>query len=99
MIGQGFWMQMSAIRHVYKEERGGQFAGGKMARITEWEKNQKFTEVQRILSKHPFGLRESELTSELGWERRTVNNYLRALEDEGLIYKEGWEWYADYGDY
>ena len=70
-----------------------------MARITEWEKSQKFTEVQRVLNEHPFGLRESELTSELGWERRTVNNYLHALEDEGLVYKEGWEWYADYSEY
>jgi predicted transcriptional regulator len=69
-----------------------------MARITEWEKSQKITEVQRVLIEHPFGLRESELTSELGWERRTVNNYLRALEDEGLVYKEGWEWYADYDE-
>lgn len=66
-----------------------------MARISEWEKYQKTIEVQRILSAHPFGLRESELTDELGWERRTVNNYLRALESEGLIYKEGWEWYSD----
>ena len=70
-----------------------------MACITEWEKNQKTIEVQRILLEHPFGVRESELTSELGWERRTVNNYLRALEDEGLAYKEGWEWYVDYEDF
>lgn len=67
-----------------------------MARITEWEKSQKTSEVQQILIEHPFGLRESELTGELGWERRTVNNYLRALESEGLAYKEGWDWYADY---
>jgi DNA-binding IclR family transcriptional regulator len=66
-----------------------------MARITEWEKTLKSIEVQRALSEHPFGLRESELSNELGWERRTVNNYLRALQSEGLAYKEGWEWYVD----
>jgi predicted transcriptional regulator len=69
-----------------------------MARISEWEKNQKTTEVHQTLIEHPFGLRESELSNELGWERRTVNNYLHALEDEGLVYKEGWEWYAEYDD-
>ena len=67
-----------------------------MARISEWEKYQKTIAVQRILNEHPFGLRESELTDELGWDRRTVNNYLRALASEGLIYKDGWEWYPDY---
>jgi DNA-binding IclR family transcriptional regulator len=66
-----------------------------MARIPRWEKNQKTRRVRRILSQHPFGLRESELTDVLGWERRTVNNYLRALQRKGLIYKEGWEWFAD----
>jgi DNA-binding IclR family transcriptional regulator len=66
-----------------------------MARIPRWEKNQKTRQVRRILSQHPFGLRESELTDVLGWQRRTVNNYLRALQRKGLIYKEGWEWFAD----
>jgi DNA-binding IclR family transcriptional regulator len=40
-------------------------------------------------------LRESELASELGWQRRTVNNYLRALESQGLAYKEGRDWFTD----
>jgi DNA-binding IclR family transcriptional regulator len=52
--------------------------------------------VQRILVQYPFGLRESELSKVLGWERRTVNNYLRALQRKGLIYKDGWEWFVDY---
>jgi len=66
-----------------------------MARIPKWEKNQKTRRVQRVLLEHPFGLRESELTNVLGWERRTVNNYLRALQRKGLIYKDGWEWFVD----
>jgi predicted transcriptional regulator len=66
-----------------------------MARISKSEKRQKTKRVQRVLTQHPFGLRESELTDELGWERRTVNNYLRALRNKGLVYKEGWEWFVD----
>lgn len=67
-----------------------------MARISEWEKSRKTKQVQRILSQHPFGLRESELTNVLGWDRRTVNNYLRSLARSGLVYKDGWEWYTDF---
>jgi DNA-binding IclR family transcriptional regulator len=48
-----------------------------------------------VLHGHPYGLRESELASELGWQRRTVNNYLRALERRGLAYKEGRDWFID----
>ena len=66
-----------------------------MARIPQWEKTRKIMRVQRILVQHPFGLRESELAHVLGWERRTVNDYLRALERKGLVYKDGWEWFAD----
>jgi hypothetical protein len=66
-----------------------------MARIPEWEKNQKTRRVRRVLRQYPYGLRESELTHVLGWDRRTVNNYLRALARRGLIYKEGWEWFTD----
>jgi hypothetical protein len=66
-----------------------------MARISEWERDQKIRRVRQTLAQYPFGLRESELTSVLGWERRTVNNYLRVLKNMGLVYKEGWEWYAD----
>jgi DNA-binding IclR family transcriptional regulator len=48
-----------------------------------------------VLYTHPFGLRESEMASELGWQRRTVNNYLRALKRRGIVYKEGRDWFID----
>ena len=67
-----------------------------MARISRWEKSRKIRLIRRVLIQHPYVLRESELTYVLGWERRTVNNYLRALQRRGLVYKEGWEWFADY---
>jgi DNA-binding IclR family transcriptional regulator len=66
-----------------------------MARISQGEKSRKTRRVRRVLIQHPYGLRESELTRVLGWDRRTVNNYLRALQRKGLIYKEGWDWFAD----
>jgi hypothetical protein len=66
-----------------------------MARISQGEKSRKTRRVRRVLIQHPYGLRESELTRVLGWDRRTVNNYLRALRRKGLIYKEGWDWFAD----
>jgi DNA-binding IclR family transcriptional regulator len=67
-----------------------------MARISQGEKSRKTRRVRRVLIQHPYGLRESELTRVLGWDRRTVNNYLRALQRRGLIYKEGWDWFADW---
>jgi DNA-binding IclR family transcriptional regulator len=66
-----------------------------MARLSEGERRRKTRLVRTVLDEHPFGLRESEMASELGWQRRTVNNYLRALERKGLVYKEGRDWFAD----
>jgi len=67
----------------------------KMARLRDGEKSDKETQVSDELQKHTFGLRESELAQELGWERRTVNNYLHELEEQGKAYKEGRSWYWD----
>ena len=66
-----------------------------MARLPEGERRRKTRLVRMVLYKHPYGLRESEMARELGWQRRTVNNYLRSLADRGLIYKEGRDWFAD----
>lgn len=66
-----------------------------MARLCKGERRRKTRLVQRVLYGHPFGLRESEIASELGWQRRTVNNYLRALERRGKAYKEGRVWFID----
>ena len=66
-----------------------------MARLPEGERYRKAQRVRVLLYEHPFGLRESEMASELGWQRRTVNIYLRALKRRGLIYKEGRDWFSD----
>jgi predicted transcriptional regulator len=66
-----------------------------MARLQEGKKSSKENQVQRLLSCHIFGLRESEMAEELGWERRTVNNYLRELQKQGRAYKEGRDWHAE----
>lgn len=66
-----------------------------MARLSKGERSKKVRLVRTILYQHPYGLRESEMASELGWQRRTVNNYLRALKNRGLVYKEGRDWFTD----
>ena len=66
-----------------------------MARLSKGERSKKVRLVRTVLYQHPYGLRESEMASELGWQRRTVNNYLRALKRRGLIYKEGRDWFVD----
>lgn len=66
-----------------------------MARLRDGEKAGKEQAVEQTLWQHLFGLREAELAAELGWERRTLNNYLRELERQGRIYKEGRSWFVE----
>lgn len=66
-----------------------------MARLFTGEKEAKADRVYRTLKQHWFGLSEFEIACELGWERRTVNNYLRELAQQGKIYKEGQSWFAE----
>jgi CRISPR-associated endonuclease/helicase Cas3 len=47
-----------------------------------------------ILRRYPVGLSEAELQQMTGFERRTLNNYLRELEMEGKVYKDGITWVA-----
>jgi DNA-binding IclR family transcriptional regulator len=66
-----------------------------MARLPKGERRRKVRMVRTVLVRHPYGLRESEMARELGWQRRTVNNYLRTLQNRGLAYKEGRDWFVD----
>ena len=66
-----------------------------MARLPKGERRRRTRLVRTVLYRHPYGLREAEMASELGWQRRTVNNYLRALQQKGLAYKEGRDWFID----
>ncbi len=66
-----------------------------MARLVAGERKRKKRQLWRLLWGHPFGLRESEIAEELGWHRRTANNYLRELAADGKVFKEGRLWFAE----
>lgn len=50
--------------------------------------------VLLLIKKHNDGIRESEISEILNLQRRSVNNYLTTIEQEGRIYKEGVLWFA-----
>ncbi len=64
-----------------------------MARLFSGEKSDKSHQVLQLLRRCFSGLRESEISQELGWDRRTTNNYLRELRKQGRVYKEGRDWH------
>jgi predicted transcriptional regulator len=66
-----------------------------MARLCDGEREERQETIFQLLRRFIWGARESEIAVELGWERRTVNNYLRGLEDDGKAYKEGRSWFAE----
>ena len=66
-----------------------------MARLFGGEKEHNSNLVLQLLQRCFNGLRESEIAQELGWDRRTTNNYLRELRDQGRIYKEGQAWHSE----
>ena len=57
-----------------------------MARLFSGEKSDKSNQVLRLLRRCFNGLREIDIAQELGWDRRTTNNYLRELRKEGRIH-------------
>ena len=66
-----------------------------MARLFAGEKETKSGQVVQVLHSNDLGLREAELAEILGWERRTANNYLRELQTQERVYKEGRLWYVE----
>ncbi len=65
-----------------------------MARLQKGEREDKESALYRLLRRLRFGVRESEVAEELGWERRTANNYLHKLEKEEKAEREGRSWFA-----
>lgn len=65
-----------------------------MPKVDESTREGRKMRVFLCLRRHPRGLTEAELVNETGSERRTLNNYLRELEIEGKVYKEGVLWLA-----
>ena len=64
-----------------------------MARLPEGEKEQRKGRVSRLLNRCRSGLYEQEVAQELGWDRRTTNNYLRELDKQEKAYRNGRKWY------
>lgn len=65
-----------------------------MARLQKGEHDEKESKLYRLLKRLRFGVRESEISEELGWQRRTVNNYLRELKKDEKAEREGRSWFA-----
>jgi len=69
-----------------------------MARLFSGEKKWKRQDILRALRCFEQGLTESEIAEILRWDRRTVNNYLRELENNEQVYKEGRMWFSEEPD-
>ena len=65
-----------------------------MARLEKGEREEREHALLYLLRRLRWGARESEIAQELGWQRRTVNNYLRELEEEKKAHREGRSWFA-----
>jgi len=65
-----------------------------MARLQKGERDDKESALRRLLKRLRFGVRESEIAEELGWHRRTVNNYLRQLKKDEKADRDGRSWFA-----
>jgi Mn-dependent DtxR family transcriptional regulator len=65
-----------------------------MARLQKGEREDKENLLYRLLKRLRFGARESEVAEELGWHRRTANNYLRKLKHDEKAEREGRSWFA-----
>ena len=65
-----------------------------MARLQKGEREDKESKLQCLLKRLRFGVRESEISEELGWQRRTVNNYLRKLKEDKKVERDGRSWFA-----
>ncbi len=65
-----------------------------MAKLQKGERQEKENALYRLLKRLRFGARESELSQELGWQRRTVNNYLRKLKEQDKAERDGQSWFS-----
>jgi CRISPR-associated endonuclease/helicase Cas3 len=64
-----------------------------MPKIDEATKLRRLERLDLLLTRNARGLTEAEIAEELGLERRSVNNYLRELEDRGKVFKDGLYWF------
>lgn len=66
-----------------------------MARLRQGEKSVRSSVILQLLRRHRLGLREVEIADELRLERRTVNNYLRELDEQQKAHRHGRLWFPD----
>jgi hypothetical protein len=66
-----------------------------MARLPKGEKEKQKGRLARLLSRYCLGLTEQEVAEEMGWERRTANNYLREMDEEERVHRDGRKWFPD----
>lgn len=63
-----------------------------MARLRDGDKEEYTTQIYRVIRGHRFGLKETEIAQCVGMDRRRLNNYLRELQSDGKIIKDGRIW-------
>ncbi len=63
-----------------------------MPRISEENIAARYERILSLLRLHREGLTEHEIAGFLNMERRTINNYLRDLEGQGWLVKDGPRW-------
>ena len=64
-----------------------------MPRIDDDDKRNRLDRIYLMLTRNARGITEGEISDEVNLGRRTVNNYLRELEDRGKAFKDGLYWY------
>ena len=65
-----------------------------MARTSDETRLGRKERVWLYVQRHALGSTEGEIAEFTGFERRSVNNYLRELETEGKLFKDGTLWHA-----
>lgn len=65
-----------------------------MAKVSEGVLRGRLDRIYLLLQRHEGGLTEREIAEKLDFELRTTNNYLRQLEYESKIFKEGRLWFT-----
>jgi len=63
-----------------------------MPRMSESRLQDRLERIILLLRRNRDGLTEQEIAERLNYERRTTNNYLRELEMQGWLYKDGQYW-------
>jgi CRISPR-associated endonuclease/helicase Cas3 len=64
-----------------------------MPKIDEITRLQRLERISLVLTRNSRGLTEGEIADEMRMERRSVNNYLRDLENQGKAFKDGLYWF------